>query len=63
MRHRFRVYREVTALVLEQYDSSIIHEVDANGSPAEVLRSILDCLIPVQNDLFDANRRAEETAE
>jgi hypothetical protein len=37
--------------------------VDANGSPAEVLRSILDCLIPVQNDLFDANRKAEEAAQ
>jgi len=35
--------------------------VDANGSPAEVLRAILDCLIPVQNDLFAANRREEET--
>ncbi len=60
IRNRFRVYREVTAPVLERYDSSIIHEVDANGSPAEVLRSILDCLIPVQNELFAANRREEE---
>ena len=60
MRHRFRVYREVTEPVLEKYDSSIIHEVDANGSPAEVLRAILDCLIPVQNDLFAANRQEEE---
>jgi adenylate kinase len=61
IRRRFDVYREVTAPVLGQYDASIIHVVDANGSPAEVLKSILDCLIPVQNDLFDANKREEET--
>ena len=47
-------------LFRSKYDSSIIHEVDANGSPAEVLRAILDCLIPVQNDLFAANRQEEE---
>ena len=63
IRRRFDVYREVTAPVLQQYDAAIIHEVDANGSPAEVLHSILDCLIPVQNELFDANRREEELEE
>jgi adenylate kinase len=62
IRRRFDVYREVTAPVLGQYNPSIIHEVDANGSPAEVLHSILNCLIPVQNDLFAANRR-ERTEE
>ena len=59
IRRRFDVYREVTAPVLEKYDRSVIHEVDANGSPAEVLNSILDCLIPVQNELFAANKREE----
>ena len=63
IRRRFDVYREVTAPVLQQYDAAIIHEVDANGSPAEVLHSILDCLIPVQNELFDANQREEELEE
>ncbi len=63
IRHRFEVYHRVTAPVLEQYDPSVIYEVDANGSPAEVLRSILDCLIPVQNELFAANRLEEETLE
>jgi hypothetical protein len=48
--------------VLEQYDPAIIHEVDANGSPAEVLNSILNCLIPVQNELFAANQ-ANQAAE
>lgn len=60
IRRRFDIYREVTARVLEQYDPSIIHEVDANGSPAEVLHAILDCLIPVQNELFEANQRERE---
>jgi adenylate kinase len=61
IRRRFDVYREVTAPVLEQYSPEEIHEVDANGSPAEVLKAILECLIPVQNELFAANRREEET--
>lgn len=56
IRHRFTVYDEVTAPVLEQFSPSIIHRVDANGSPAEVLFSILKSVIPVQNDLFEANR-------
>jgi adenylate kinase len=61
IRRRFDVYREVTAPVLEQYSPEEIHEVDANGSPAEVLKAILECLIPVQNELFAANRREEES--
>jgi adenylate kinase len=60
IRHRFEVYQNVTAPVLEMYDPSVIYEVNANGSPAEVLREILDCLIPVQNDLFAANLRDDE---
>lgn len=59
IRHRFDVYRQVTEPVLQKYDPSIIFEVDANGSPAEVLHAILRCLIPVQNELFEANRRAD----
>ena len=59
IRHRFEVYHRVTAPVLEQYGPGVIYEVDANGSPAEVLRAILDCLIPVQNELFEANRLEE----
>ena len=47
--------------MLQQYDPAIIHEVDANGSPSEVVHSILDCLIPVQNELFEANLREEES--
>ena len=61
IRRRFDVYREITAPVLQQYDPAIIREVDANGSPSEVVHSILDCLIPVQNELFEANLREEKS--
>lgn len=55
IRHRFEVYDRVTAPVLEQYDPSIIHRIDANGSPAQVLHSILETAIPVQNEHFREN--------
>ena len=59
IRRRFDIYREVTAPVLQQYNPAIIHEVDANGSPSEVLFEILKVLIPVQNELFEANQRED----
>ena len=55
IRTRFKVYENVTAPVLEQFDESMVHRVDANGSPAEVLYSILKSVIPAQNALFAAN--------
>ena len=55
IRGRFQLYEEVTAPVLEQYDPRIIQRIDCNRSPAEVLRSILDCTIPVQNEHFQEN--------
>ena len=57
IRHRFTVYGEVTAPVLKQFDPSIVHRVDANGSPAEVAYGILKWVIPVQNELFDASQK------
>ncbi|MCA9116725.1 MAG: nucleoside monophosphate kinase [Planctomycetaceae bacterium] len=56
IRHRFDVYREETEPVLAHYDESIVSRVDAFGSPAEVLRSVLDVLIPIQNELFRDRR-------
>ena len=56
IRHRFTLYEEVTAPILERYDPAIIKRVDCNGSPAEVLRSLLDCVIPVQNEHFERNQ-------
>jgi adenylate kinase len=48
IRHRWEVYRQETAPVLDSYSPNIVSEVDAEGSPAEVLRRTLDILIPVQ---------------
>lgn len=49
IRNRWDVYRRETAPVLGYYPREVIAEVDANGSPAEVLRKALGLLIPVQN--------------
>lgn len=55
IRRRFEVYRQESAPVLEFYDPRLISEVDALGSPAEVLRDVLDCVIPIQNQIFHGN--------
>ncbi len=56
IRRRFEVYRQETEPVLERYPKELIHEVDAMGSPAEVLMKTLGHLAPLQNRLF---RKAE----
>ena len=48
IRHRWQVYREETAPVLQQYPRAIVSEIDAQAAPAQVLRRILDLVIPVQ---------------
>jgi adenylate kinase len=52
IRHRFRVYETETTAVLDYYPAEIISRVDALGSPAGVLRKLLDVLVPVQDELF-----------
>ena len=47
IRNRFEVYRRETTPILNFYPSELIHEVDPMGTPAEVLKRILDRLIPV----------------
>ncbi len=59
IRHRFEVYHSVTQPVLDHYDPSLVHDVDAMGSPAEVLRRTLDHIIPIQNALFHADSETE----
>ncbi len=49
VRHRFEVYREQSAPVLNCYPEDIIIDVPADGTPAEVLYELLGHLIPVQN--------------
>lgn len=52
IRHRFRVYETETTAVLDYYPADLIARVDALGSPAGVLRKLLDVLVPVQDELF-----------
>lgn len=52
IRHRFRVYETETTAVLDYYSVDLIARVDALGSPAGVLRKLLDVLVPVQDELF-----------
>lgn len=48
IRNRLEVYERETRPVLEQFDPSIIHEVNAIGSPAQVLSEVLSKLAPIQ---------------
>ena len=52
IRRRFEVYDREPRPVLEHYPKSIIREVNAMGSPAEVLTHILEVVVPVQNEHF-----------
>ncbi|MBC7772221.1 MAG: nucleoside monophosphate kinase [Pyrinomonadaceae bacterium] len=49
---RWSVYEEETFPVLEHYDPKLIAEVNAMGSPANVLQHILAHLVPVQETHF-----------
>ena len=46
-----------TAPVSEFYDPSVIHRIDAIGSPAAILRRVLDVLVPIQDAVFAAPDR------
>lgn len=52
IRHRFDVYDRDTRPVLEHYDPKIIKEINALGSPAEVLQHVLEEVVPVQSSHF-----------
>ena len=52
IRRRFEVYREKSAPLLSFFDESEIANVDANGSPSEVLQQVLSYVIPIQNQHF-----------
>ena len=47
IRSRIEVYRRDTAPILNFYSKDLIHEIDPMGSPAEVLKRILERLLPV----------------
>jgi adenylate kinase len=52
IRRRFDVYQKETAPVLGYYPKSVVHEVDAVGSPAVILQRILDIVAPIQDAHF-----------
>lgn len=52
IRKRWAVYEAETYPVLECYPNEKIAEVDAIGSPAQVLQKILEVLVPVQQEHF-----------
>jgi len=41
------VFEEQTAPVLACYDESIVENIDALGTPAEVLQRVLNAVVPV----------------
>ena len=52
IRRRFEVYDAETSPVLEHYDPGIIKEINALGSPADVLQHVLEVVVPVQDAHF-----------
>ena len=50
IRHRFEVYHDLTRPLLAQYPDELIAYVDAQPTPAEVLRDLLNILIPVTHE-------------
>ena len=55
IRNRWSVYERETAPVLEHYDRGLILEIDALGTPAQVLRRVLEKLEPVHSAHFDVD--------
>ncbi len=53
IRHRFEVYHEETLPVLEFYPKSIVSDIDAMGSPAQVFQRVLEVVVPVQEAHFN----------
>ncbi len=54
IRHRWSVYEQQTQPVLEHYPAGSVVEINSVGSPALVLRDILDVVAPLQNQHFSA---------
>lgn len=69
IRHRFEVYRRETAPILSYYPKDLIREIDPMGTPAEVLKRILESLIPViavahgSASKFDGDKVTPDDAE
>ncbi len=60
IRRRWEVYEAETAPVLEQYPASRVSKVNSIGSPGQVLRDILDLVVPIQNRHFERDTEDED---
>jgi len=49
---RLQIFEEDTAPLLAKYPSDIVHRVDAIGSPATVLKRVLEAVTPIQEAAF-----------
>ncbi|MCC5785738.1 MAG: nucleoside monophosphate kinase [Phycisphaerales bacterium] len=61
IRNRWQVYERDTEPVLKHYRDSLIHEVDAVGSPASVLQHVLEVVVPIQDTHFNNPIDGSET--
>jgi len=50
IRRRLDVYNQETRPVLDCYDASLVHEVEANGLPMQVTQRVLNTIIPAVED-------------
>ncbi len=58
IRHRWEVYHKETAPVLNYYPPDKLVEIDAMSLPAEVLKDILEAVIPVQKAHMAVSRES-----
>lgn len=58
IRRRFEVYRQETHSTLHHYPADLVTQIEAVGSHAQVLLSILEVLVPVRENAFGASRAA-----
>ena len=54
IRKRWHVYEAETQPVLDHYDKNLIVNIDSLSTPARVLRDVLDVVVPIQEDNFQA---------
>ena len=52
IRHRWKVYEQETAPVLQHYPKEMVVNIDSLNSPAQVLHDVLDVVVPAQNAHF-----------
>ncbi len=52
IKRRLQIFEEDTAPLLAEYPSEIVHRVDAIGSPATVLKRVLEAVTPIQEAAF-----------